>query len=117
MCNISYIQHLLHVRFLISFRYKRSVTLPFIASEKGFGFSFIGGNVVGLFVSEVKVGRKELQVGDQILEIAGHNAVQMSHYEASDIISHVKDKLFLKVTQNPASKLVLLRCNVVCVYL
>lgn len=59
---------------------------------------------MGLFVSEVKAGRKELQVGDRILEIAGRSAVEMSHYEASEIIAQAKDTLQLKVTQNAASK-------------
>ncbi len=72
-------------------------------ADKGFGFKMIGGNAVGLFVSEAK--RKELQVGDQILEIAGHSALQMSHYEATELITQAKDTLQLKVTQNVASKI------------
>lgn len=83
--------------------------LSYLASEKGFGFKIIGGNVVGLFVSEVTTGKKELQVGDQILEIAGRNAVQMSCFEASEIISKAGDKLQLKVVQNAASKFCLLK--------
>lgn len=62
----------------------------------------IGGNVVGLFVSEAK--RKELQVGDQILEIAGRSALQMSHYEATELMAQAKETLQLKVTQNVASE-------------
>ena len=64
----------------------------------------IGGNVVGLFVSEAK--RKELQIGDQILEIAGHNALQMSHYEATELVTQAKETLQLKVSQNVASKII-----------
>ena len=62
----------------------------------------VGGNAVGLFVSEAK--RKELQVGDQILEIAGHSALQMSHYEATELVARAKKTLQLKVTQSVASK-------------
>jgi len=65
----------------------------------------IGGNSVGLFVSEAK--RKELQIGDQILEIAGHNALQMSHYEATELITQAKETLQLKVAQNVASKIII----------
>jgi len=84
---------------------KRCVTLPYLSSEKGYGFRIIGGNAVGLFVSEVSLEKKELQVGDQILEIGGENAIQMSYCEVLDIISRAKDKIQLKVMQNKASKL------------
>ena len=49
--------------------------------------------------------RKELQVGDQILEIASCNGLQMSHYEATELMVHAKEPLQLKVTQNVASEL------------
>ena len=57
---------------------------------------------MGLFVVESK--RKELQVGDQILEIAGRSALQMSYYEAMEIMAEAKETLQLKVTQNVASE-------------
>lgn len=64
----------------------------------------IGGNVVGLFVSEVSVeNSKELHVGDQILEIAGHSALHMSFYKAAGLLQQAKDKLQIKVAQNRAS--------------
>lgn len=89
---------------LLTCRYKRALTLPFLGSEKGFGFKLIGGNMVGLFVSEVSLEKKELQVGDQLLEIAGHSALQMSYYEALSLIQESKDKLQLRVMQNRASE-------------
>ena len=61
--------------------------------------------MVGLFVSEVGLEKKELQVGDQILEIAGQSAVQMSYYEALMLLQQAKEKVQLKVMQNRASKL------------
>jgi C-terminal processing protease CtpA/Prc len=60
--------------------------------------------VVGLFVSEVSSGKKEIQVGDQILEIAGQSAIQMSYCEAAELIAQAKDKLQLKLAQNNASE-------------
>lgn len=80
------------------------MTLPYLGSDKGFGFRIIGGNAVGLFVSEVSLEKKELQVGDQILEIAGQSAVQMSYCEVLEILAQAKDKIQLKVTQNRASE-------------
>lgn len=82
--------------------YRRSITLPYLVPEKSFGFKFIGGNAVGLFVTEVNLGKKELQVGDQILELAGQSAVQMSYFEARELMAAAKGKLQLKVTQNTA---------------
>ena len=66
--------------------------------------------MVGLFVSDVMVGKKEVQVGDQILEIAGQSAVQMSFFEAAELMSQEKEKLQLKVAQNTASE-----CYDVCI--
>ena len=60
--------------------------------------------MVGLFVSEVSLEKKELQVGDQLLEIAGHSALQMSYYEALSLIQESKDKLQLRVMQNRPSE-------------
>ena len=60
--------------------------------------------MVGLFVSEVSLGKKELQVGDQILELAGQRAVQMSYCEAAELVAQAKGTLHLKVAQNNASK-------------
>lgn len=59
---------------------------------------------MGLFVSEVSSGKKELQVGDQILELAGQSAVQMSYCEAVELIAQAKSTLQLKVAQNTASE-------------
>ena len=59
---------------------------------------------MGLFVSEVSLGKKELQVGDQLLEIVGQSALQMSYCEALDLVGQAKDKLQLKVTPNRASE-------------
>ena len=47
--------------FLFSFRYPRSVTVPFVAGE-GWGFEVTGGNAVGIFISKVSSSRKELLV-------------------------------------------------------
>lgn len=66
---------------------------------------------MGLFVSEVSSGKKELQVGDQILELAGQSAVQMSYCEAAELISQAKGTLQMKVAQNTASES---RVDVVC---
>lgn len=60
--------------------------------------------MVGLFVSEVIPGKKELQVGDQILEIAGQNTAQLYYHEAVALILKAKSKLQLKVVQNNASE-------------
>ena len=49
----------------------------------GYGFKMIGGNSVGLFVSEVRPGRKEVQAGDQILQINGRGTRAMTHYQAT----------------------------------
>ena len=80
------------------------MTLPYLDSDRGFGFKLMGGSAVGLFVSEVSLGKKELQVGDQLLEIAGQSALQMSYCEALDLVGQAKDKLQLKVTPNRASE-------------
>lgn len=79
---------------------KRSVTIPYVGGE-GFGFKMIGGNAVGLFVSEVlRLPRKELQPGDQILEINGQSTRNMTHFEASQLMG--KEKVSLLVTENTA---------------
>ena len=80
------------------------MTLPYLDSDRGFGFKLMGGSSVGLFVSEVSLGKKELQVGDQVLEIAGQSAVQMTYYEALELVGQAKETLQLKVVQNRASE-------------
>ena len=110
------------------------MTLPVLPGGEGFGFKVMGGSAVGLFVSEVKAGRKELQVrhetlqtllyslflslshtqvGDQLLEIAGETTLGMSYFEATQILHAAKDKVQLKVTENSASK----RCLFLCQFL
>ena len=74
------------------------------SSSEGFGFKVIGGNAVGLFVSEVKPVRKELCQGDQILEINGQDARHMTHCEASQLLRSCRDKVHLKVMDNGASE-------------
>jgi hypothetical protein len=78
----------------------RTVTIT--SSSEGFGFKVIGGNAVGLFVSEVKPVRKELCQGDQILEINGQDARQMTHYEATQLLRGCKGKVHLTVMDNGA---------------
>ena len=86
----------------VCYRAKRSVTIPYVGGE-GFGFKMIGGNAVGLFVSEVlRLPRKELQPGDQILEINGQSTRNMTHFEASQLMG--KEKVSLLVTENTASE-------------
>ena len=87
---------------IISRRKPRSVTIP--NSTEGFGFKVIGGNAVGLFVSEVKPGRKEVSQGDQILEINGKDARRMTHYEATQLLRGCRDKVHLTVMDNGASE-------------
>ena len=87
---------------MYAYSFKRSVTLP--KTKQSFGFKLMGGNAVGLFVSEVSLEKKELQVGDQVLEIAGQSALQMSYCEALDLVGKAKEKLELKVVQNKASE-------------
>ena len=82
-------------------RKPRTVTIT--SSSEGFGFKVIGGNAVGLFVSEVKPVRKELCQGDQILEINGQDARHMTHYEASQLLRACKDRVNLTVMDNGAS--------------
>ena len=83
---------------------KRSVTLHCSPSE-GCGFRIIGGNAVGLFVSEVNRGRKEVSAGDQILNINGKDTRNMTHYEATQLLQRSKDKVSLTVMENNARKL------------
>ena len=46
----------------------------------------IGGNAVGLFISEVRAPGKDLLSGDQILCINGRDAWRMTHFEATDLL-------------------------------
>ena len=62
----------------------------------------IGGNAVGLFVSEVKPGRKEVQAGDQILEINGQGTRAMTHYQATQLLRSQREKVTLTVMENSA---------------
>ena len=55
------------------------------SSPVGFGFKVIGGNAVGLFVSEVNLGHREVSHGVQILQINGKDARGMTHYEAGHL--------------------------------
>ena len=88
---------------LLSHRKPRSVVIP--SSPEGFGFKVIGGNAVGLFVSEVKPGQKEVSQGDQILEINGQDARHMTHFEATQLLRSTRGKVHLTVMDNGASKL------------
>lgn len=82
---------------------KRTVVIPFHPAE-GYGFKMIGGNAVGLFVSEVRSGRKEIAPGDQILEINGQDARHMTNYEATQLLRQSRDKVTLVVIENNARK-------------
>ena len=62
----------------------------------------IGGNSVGLFVSEVQPGRKEVQVGDQILQINGQSTCAMMHYQATHLLRSQREKVTLNVMKNSA---------------
>ena len=71
----------------------------------------IGGNAVGLFVSEVRSNRKEVSPGDQILEINGHDTRDMRYYEAMDLLRSSRDKLQLVVMENSARKSFPMSCR------
>ena len=54
---------------------KHDPSLPALREGLISGFGSLEATyMVGLFVSDVMVGKKEVQVGDQILEIAGQSA-------------------------------------------
>ena len=78
---------------------ERKVTLPF---EGGYGFKVIGGNIVGLFVSEVRPSCREVSQGDQILEINGTDSRHMTHNEASQLLRSSYGPLSLVVMENCA---------------
>ena len=61
----------------------------------------IGGNAVGLFISEVRAPVKDLLSGDQILCINGRDTRQMTHFEATDLLRS-SEKVTLVVTENMA---------------
>ena len=61
---------------------KRTVTIP--RTEGGYGFKMIGGNAVGLFISEVRPSLKDVTPGDQILQVNGQDTSHMTHFEATD---------------------------------
>ena len=77
------------------------MTLPFAG---GYGFKMIGGNVVGLFVSEVRPSnpRSEVSQGDQILEINGTDSRHMTHNEATQLLLASQSPLSLIVMENSA---------------
>ena len=60
---------------------------------------------MGLFVSEVKPGQKEVSQGDQILEINGQDARHMTHFEATQLLRNTRGQVHLTVMDNGASKL------------
>ena len=70
--------------------------------DDGYGFKMIGGNSVGLFVSEVRPGRKEIQAGDQILQINGKDTRDMTHYQATQLLRSQREKVTLTVMENSA---------------
>ena len=84
------------------------MVIPF---EGGYGFKMIGGNAVGLFVSEVWHPRKNIAQGDQILEINGTDARHMTHYEATQLLRSSQGPLSLIVMENNARK-----CHTLCCY-
>ena len=73
-------------------------------SADGYGFKVIGGNAVGLFVSEVRSYLKEVAPGDQILEINEIDTRNMKYYEAMNLLRSSPDKLHLVVMENSARK-------------
>eukprot|EP00731_Ephydatia_muelleri_P005712 Em0002g1888a len=79
-----------------SSRAKRVVVIP--RSPEGFGFKVLGGNAVGLFVSETH--RKDLEPGDQILEINGHMTQGLAHYEATHLLRQTTDQLTMTLVDN-----------------
>lgn len=83
-----------------SSRSKRVVTIP--RTPEGFGFKVLGGNAVGLFVSESL--RKDLEPGDQILEINGNPTRGMTHYEATYLLRQTTDNLTMTLTDNYSRK-------------
>ena len=73
----------------------------------------IGGNAVGLFISEVCPSLKDVTPGDQILQLNGHNTYHMTHFEAIDLMQS-SERVTLVVTENNARTSV---CVCVCVCL
>jgi len=63
---------------------KRSVTIQ--RSSGGYGFKMIGGNAVGLFISEVRAHVKDLLSGDHLsMFMCGNNvAHSTSHHHPHD---------------------------------
>ena len=72
-----------------------NLTIP--SSPEGFGFKVIGGNAVGLFVSEVNLGHREVSQEVQILQINKKDARRMTHYEATQLLRGCRDKVHLTV--------------------
>ena len=70
----------------------------------------IGGNAVGLFISEVRPSLKDVTPGDQILQLNGHNTYHMTHFEAIDLMQS-SERVTLVVTENNARTSV---CVCVC---
>ena len=85
---------------------KRTVTIP--RTEGGYGFKMIGGNAVGLFISEVRPSLKDVTPGDQILQVNGQDTSHMTHFEATDLLRS-SERVTLVVTENNA------RTSCVCV--
>ena len=69
----------------------------------------IGGNAVGLFISEVCPSLKDVTPGDQILQVNGQDTSHMTHFEATDLLRS-SERVTLVVTENNA------RMSSVCVW-
>lgn len=83
-----------------SSRLKKVVVIP--RSPEGFGFKVLGGSAVGLFVSETH--QKDLEPGDQILEINGHSTQGLAHYEATHLLRQTTDQLTMTLVDNYSRK-------------
>ena len=83
-----------------SSRSKKAVTIP--RTPEGFGLKVLGGNAVGLFVSESLC--KDLEPGDQILDINGHSTRGMTYYEATHLLRQSSDQVTMTVTDNYSRK-------------
>ena len=60
-----------------------------------------GGDVVGLFISEVRPSLKDVTPGDQILQVNGQDTSHMTHFEATDLLRS-SERVTLVVTENNA---------------
>ena len=61
----------------------------------------IGGNAVGLFISEVRPSLKDVTPGDQILQVNGQDTSHMTHFEATELLRS-SERVTLVVTENNA---------------